>query len=117
MGTPQVRCLEMHQSGLLASIPTDTRLAPFRNPHDPADLFMYILQQTLGMHADKPLGGGPVDQRDLGAPAVCHTVPQFCPAKQFPAFDQCVDDFPVHLVHVLAREQPGVIAEHPIIIY
>src|SRR5690554_7169491 len=43
----------------------DTVLAPTRNPADALDGFQGIGAQVELVHADEPLGGGPVDQRGL----------------------------------------------------
>src|SRR5690554_1388884 len=52
-------------------------LAPARHPADALDGFQGIGAQVEFVHADKPLGGGPVDQRGFGAPAVRVAVAEF----------------------------------------
>src|SRR5690606_32746600 len=45
-------------------------LAPARNPADALDGFQGVGAQVELVHADEPLGGGAVDQRGRGTPAV-----------------------------------------------
>src|SRR5690554_4762464 len=60
----------------------NTVLAPTRNPADALDGFQGIGAQVELVHADEPLGGGPVDQRGLGAPAMRVAVAEFLGAYQ-----------------------------------
>src|SRR5690554_1619238 len=60
----------------------DTVLAPTRHPADALDGFQGIGAQVELVHADEPLGGGPVDQRGLGTPAVRVAVAEFLSPHQ-----------------------------------
>src|SRR5690554_2251209 len=55
----------------------DTVLAPTRHPADALDGFQGVGAQVELVHADEPLGGGPVDQRGFGAPSVRVAVAEF----------------------------------------
>src|SRR5690554_2675960 len=58
-------------------------LAPARHPANALDGFQGVSAQVELVHADEPLGGGPVDQRGLGSPAVRIAVAEFLGAHQF----------------------------------
>src|SRR5690554_763815 len=61
----------------------NTILAPARNPANALDGFQGVSAQIELVHTDEPLGGGPVDQRGLGSPAVRVAVAEFLGAHQF----------------------------------
>jgi hypothetical protein len=75
IGTPQLRWREMHQSGRLAIIAVQARLAPAGRTWWPRWRQRAIAQRGAAgfgvfIHADEPLRGGAIDERGLVAPAV-----------------------------------------------
>src|SRR5690554_1549956 len=61
----------------------NTVLPPAGHPADAFDGFQGVSAQVELLHADEPLGGGPVDQRSLASPAVRVAVAEFLGAHQF----------------------------------
>src|SRR5690606_27649007 len=82
-------------------------LAPARTPADALDGFQGIGAQVELVHADEPLGCGPVDQRGFGAPAVRVAVAEFLRAHQFAFTLQGGTNRLVGLVHVHTGKLAG----------
>ena len=107
MGTPQMRCREMHQSGRVAIMLRDALFAPCRIPFHFLDLFQRPAAQSAAarhgrFHGDEPLLGGAEDDRIVAAPAMRIRVLELFRMQQHAALLQQLDDRRVRLEHFLA---------------
>ncbi len=126
IGTPQIRCREMHQSGREATMLVIRSWPHCRIPFHALDLFERPLAEGGHrairvrhgrFHVDEPLLRGAEDHRPVAAPAVGVGVIYLLPPHQGAAFSQQVDDGLVGLEDVKPVIFGQAIAQVPAIVH